>query len=465
MGKKNRNNNTPEAPAEEVLQEGTEGGESLQEEVVADSQEGADNVAPEPGVGDSDEEAPSDTTAADEATPGVEPDLPEPGDEDEPGADPVEGEETTPEAPAPEDEAPSEDLPEPEEEPEVESFEPVSKEADLTDKPVSGGRPTIDVLREELNGKLPPDALQAWDLKQLLEYKETGLQPAVTKRGNWPTDLRRGRDVRAWDATVFLDFLDGTINVPNSMDEEEIYDEIYRRYNIPSNWTIEAAVTYVNGGGKPAYTANNVLVDDRMRDSKTLSQWSFLEIRTALLGEIESKFSKEELVGALRTRLGLQETYSAKRLLDNLNESPTEASVNNILLKSKLDEFLVVMTKNPKHLTDETAGTAQTMLYRAIRSVMQRDSQSFHEGWIIILDFINENYTKVFTEEKLRKGYSQMGISGGAAATFEDLMTLLVHTRKPASRVRDAKLYNLPNILRHVTSEQERTNVIHFYAE
>lgn len=451
MGKKNRNNNTSQAPAEEVLQEGAEGEETLQEGVeVADSQDGADNVAPEPGVGDSDEEAPSDTAPSDEAAPEPEQDLPEPSAEDVSGDPALEGEEAAPEAPA--DESQDEGEPEPEEEP-------------VTEAPVLSGKPAIEILRELLYGKLPADALQAWDLKQLQEYKETGLQPALTKRGNWPTDLRRGRNVRAWDASVFLDFLDGTINVPNSMDEEEIYDEIYRRYNIPSNWTIEAAVTYINGGGKPAYTANNVLVEDRMRDSKTLSQWSFLEIRTALLGEIESKFSKEELVGALRTRLGLQETYSAKRLLDNLNESPTEASVNNILLKSKLDEFLVVMTKNPKHLTEQTAGAAQTMLYRAIRSVMQRDSQSFHEGWIIILDFINENYNKAFTEEKVRKGYSQMGISGGAAATFEDLMTLLVHTRKPASRVRDAKLYNLPNILRHVTSEQERTNVIHFYAE
>jgi len=455
MGKKNRNNNTPEAPAEEVLQESTEGEQTLQENDVADSQDGADNEAPVPGDGDSNEEAPADTIAPDETAPEPEPDVLEPGTEDVPDDSPTEGEEVASEDPLDESEDPSEPEPIVEPEPEV---EPVAPKA-------ASGKTALETIREELSGKLPLDALQAWDLKQLTEYKETGLQPAVTKRGNWPTDLRRGRDLRAWEPSVFLDFIEGTINVPNSMDEEEIYDEIYRRYNIPSNWTIEAATTYISGGGKPAYTANNVLVQDRMRDSKTLSQWTFLEIRTALLGEIESKFSKEELVGALRVRLGLQETYSAKRLLENLNETPTEASVNNIMLKSKLDEFLVVMTKNPKHLTDQTAGVAQTMLYRAIRSVMQRDSQSFHEGWTIILDFINENYTKVFTEEKVRKGYSQMGISGGAAATFEDLMTLLVHTRKPASRVRDAKLYNLPNILRHVTSEQERTNVIHFYAE
>jgi hypothetical protein len=458
MGKKNRNNNTSQAPAEEVLQEGTEGEEVLDEGVeVADSQDGADNEAPEVGGGDSNEEAPSDTGPSDEIAPESDQELPEPGAEDESGDPAPEAEEAAPEASA--DESADEDEPEPEVEAPVNVV--VTPEAS---KAVEG-KTTLELLREELNGKLPVEALQAWDAKQLQEYKNTGLQPALTKRGNWPTDLRRGRNVRNWDASVFLDFIDGFINVPNSMDEEEIYDEIYRRYNIPANWTIEAAVTYINGGGKPAYTASNVLVNDRMRDSKTLSQWSFLEIRTALLGEIESKFSKEELVAALRTRLGLQETYSAKRLLENLNESPTEASVNNILLKSKLDEFLVVMTKNPKHLTEATAGAAQTMLYRAIRSVMQRDAQSFHEGWIIILDFINENYNKAFTEEKVRKGYSQMGISGGAAATFEDLMTLLIHTRKPATRVRDAKLYNLPNILRHVTSEQERTNVIHFYAE
>jgi hypothetical protein len=121
------------------------------------------------------------------------------------------------------------------------------------------------------------------------------------------------------------------------------------------------------------------------------------------------------------------------------------------------------MSKYGKNLSEVTAGKAQTTLYKAIRRVMARDIVAFHEGWTIISDFINENYNLLFKYEIARRGYSQLDMSKSAALTFEDLMTLLIHTRAPNTRAREAKQYNLTQIMRYVPSEAERNNVIHFY--
>lgn len=369
---------------------------------------------------------------------------------------PSEGEEgAEPDAPAVEEPAvEEEDQDAPEEE-----GEPTPDEEESTD-PTS-----LEGLRASLVGVLTVDALAAWDRDTLLTYIETKAQPTKTARGSWPIDLRRGQSMVNWTGGELADWVDGLILTPKGMDEELIYDEIYKRYRLPNNWTHEAVKLFVQTGEHPAVTEHGVLLEDRMRDRKTPSQWTHLELRSALLGQIESDHSKEDLVDSLKARLGLSAEFSGQRILETLAETPTEASMDNILLKSKLDEYKEVMSKYGKNLTDETAGKAQVMLYKAIRQVMARDSVGFTEGWNILLDFINTNYTLLFLPEIARRGYNQLGISKSAALTFEDLVSLLITTRAPGTRQREAKIYKLDNILRYVPNEEERQNVILYYAD
>jgi hypothetical protein len=324
---------------------------------------------------------------------------------------------------------------------------------------------SLEGLRADLAGVLPADALAAWDRDTLLTYVETKAQPTKTARGSWPIDLRRGQSMINWTGGELADWVDGLILTPKGMDEELIYDELYKRYRLPNNWTHEAVKLFVQTGEKPAVTEHGVLIEDRMRDRKTPSQWTHLELRSALLDQIESDHSKEDLVESLKARLGLSAEFSGQRILETLADTPTEASMDNILLKSKLDEYKDVMSKYGKNLTDDTAGKAQVMLYKAIRQVMARDSVGFTEGWNILLDFVNTNYTVLFLPEIARRGYNQLGISKSAALTFEDLMSLLIHTRVPGTRQREAKIYKLDNILRYVPNEEERQNVILYYAD
>jgi hypothetical protein len=324
---------------------------------------------------------------------------------------------------------------------------------------------SLEGLRADLTGVLTVDALAAWDRDTLLTYVETKAQPTKTARGSWPIDLRRSQSMINWTGGELADWVDGLILTPKGMDEELIYDELYKRYRLPNNWTHEAVKLFVQTGEKPAVTEHGVLIEDRMRDRKTPSQWTHLELRSALLDQIESEHSKEDLVESLKARLGLSAEFSGQRILETLADTPTEASMDNILLKSKLDEYKDAMSKYGKNLTDDTAGKAQVMLYKAIRQVMARDSVGFTEGWNILLDFVNTNYTLLFLPEIARRGYNQLGISKSAALTFEDLMSLLIHTRVPGTRQREAKIYKLDNILRYVPNEEERQNVILYYAD
>lgn len=320
-------------------------------------------------------------------------------------------------------------------------------------------------LRALYKHKLPDDTLASWDYGTLLTYHENRLMPIKTQRGNWPVDVRRDRGMKNWNSTELLDWLSGDINKPKSVLEEDLWDEIYKRFRIPGNWSHEQAKAFIQDDVKPEYTESGVLVEDSSREQKSISNWTYKELRSALLGDVKSKFTQEELLEQLRKRLNLSDNYSGSRLLESLPETPTEANVNDTLLSSKLDEYKNVMLKNGTNLTPETAGQAQVMLYKAIRSVMAREPQSFHEGWNIILDFVNANYSQLFTDEKARRGWAQLGtLSKAAISTFEDILTLIIQTRAPGNRAQAAKLYSLNQILRHVTSEDERNNIVHYYA-
>jgi len=378
---------------------------------------------------------------------------------------PPEGEEG-PEPDAPADEVdPVEPAPEAEDEEDAKVDEEDEAQPDEEEDPAPAEPTSLEGLRATLTGVLPADALAAWDRDTLLTYVETKAQPTKTARGSWPIDLRRGQSMINWTGGELADWVDGLVLTPKGMDEELIYDELYKRYRLPNNWTHEAVKAFVQSGEQPAVTEHGVLIEDRMRERKTASQWTHLELRSALLGQIETDLPKEDLVDSLKARLGLSNEFSGQRILETLAETPTEASMDNILLKSKLDEYKDVMSKYGKNLSDDTAGKAQVMLYKAIRQVMARDSVGFTEGWNILLDFINTNYTLLFLPEIARRGYNQLGISKSAALTFEDLVSLLITTRAPGTRQREAKIYKLDQILRYVPNEEERQNVILYYAD
>jgi hypothetical protein len=356
-------------------------------------------------------------------------------------------------------------------EPEVESFASTTTEPDLKLDLVEAEPAEADyttwstaALRNTLAPAVGKDQSEAWSRDEMLMYLIKGLYPQKTARGNWVYDSRRAGRVKSWSASEISDFIDGKLKLDQHVDVSTVWEEAFARYKIPPNWTIEAFVQYVCNGSTPEYSATGLLLNDRYRDAKRVHHLTYREIRGALLGEIQTKFTPEELMTQYRNRLGIGKSYSTERLLAEMPNQPNEVSMDNSVLRAKLDEYKTGITKNPGTQTEETAGACQGMLYKAIRDVIKRDFNEFVEGWNIILDFVNENYTTLFDPYKARRGWSQVALGKAQLTLFEDLLTVIVATREPGNRAKK-QTYNLEIVLRHLPEENQRQNLFMYYAQ
>lgn len=318
-------------------------------------------------------------------------------------------------------------------------------------------------LRAVLLPMVGKDPSEAWSREDMLLYLVKGVYPSKTVRNNWIYDARRSDRVKTWSTSVLLDFIEERLQLDPHLDMSAIWDEAFARYKVPTTWTVEAFREYVCNGSVPEYTAKGVLINDRQREQKQVHHLTFRELRAALLGEIKTQFTHEQLLSQYRKRLGITESYSEERLLAEMPNQPDEVSMDNSILRAKLDEYKQAITKNPGTQSEETAGACQTMLYKAIRDVTKRPYGEFVEGWNIILDFVNENYSALFDPYKARRGWSQVALGKSQLQLFEDLLTVVIATREPGNRA--AKLsHNLEIVLRHLPNENERQNFFMYYA-
>ncbi|MNQ02248.1 hypothetical protein D3C85_149170 [compost metagenome] len=317
-------------------------------------------------------------------------------------------------------------------------------------------------LRAVLLPMVGKDPSEAWSREDMLLYLVKGVYPSKTVRNNWIYDARRSDRVKTWSTSVLLDFIEERLQLDPHLDMSAIWDEAFARYKVPTTWTVEAFREYVCNGSVPEYTAKGVLINDRQREQKQVHHLTFRELRAALLGEIKTQFTHEQLLSQYRKRLGITESYSEERLLAEMPNQPDEVSMDNSILRAKLDEYKQAITKNPGTQSEETAGACQTMLYKAIRDVTKRPYGEFVEGWNIILDFVNENYSALFDPYKARRGWSQVALGKSQLQLFEDLLTVVIATREPGNRA--AKLsHNLEIVLRHLPNENERQNFFMYY--
>lgn len=327
--------------------------------------------------------------------------------------------------------------------------------------PRKQARKRVDEVRDRLVGVLDKERLAAWTDEDILLYDKTGAH-VPTVAGVWFRDRRRTRDLKKWLPQELKEALKRTIQFPKGIYDDDLYEELISRYKLPGNWEYEDVSTYLETGKKPEYTSTGLLINDRCRRQKKLEHWTGKEIKAAIAGLITAPFPVDELFNTLKYRQGLSNAYPNEFLLKNLDVT-TESTLDNILLKARLEEYKATRTKPGAKLTEATIGKAQDTLYDVIRRVMKRPHSEFREGWTIILDFVNENHAKLFEGSRAFVGWSQIGVRASAAATFEDLLTLIVATAKPSERMSGAKPYRLDTILQYVSSERERENVIAFY--
>jgi len=319
-------------------------------------------------------------------------------------------------------------------------------------------------LREELAGKLPKEWLETWGDDALRRFKETGEKQRKTLRGNWPSDARRHPSPTKWRINELKDAIDGFIKIKDTETEELVWQELYARYRLPGVWSREEAWMCIEHGVYPKKTPSGLWVNDTQREAKSLADFQYVELRAAILGEIETKFSREELVNAIRDKLCLKSSYDENYLIKKIfPEDNLSMNDRDVMLKSKLEEYKSVMAPASGEVSDEIAGAAQTMLWDQISKVMARPYPEFREGWNIILDFVNENYNILFKPELAYRGWRNLGFSGVKVTTFEEILALIINTRSTKNRMVQAGIFKPETVIRRITNENIRQNILAFY--
>lgn len=316
--------------------------------------------------------------------------------------------------------------------------------------------------REEAKKKYGPQ-VKHWTDKEVDVYLEVGKVPDKTKRGVWVNDILRGVNLKQWSQEALLDWVDGFIKAPEGRDPSELWEEIYIRWSIPGNWEDEDIRIFLKSGKKPEEVEPGILKNDKIRNSKDLGQLNYTDFRLILNKIVESPFTDEEIINEIRSRMKLSADFPSARILETLPFVEADRSMSDNLLTSKLQEYKTARLQAGPKTSIQTHAAAQTGLFKTIMMVMDREYPAFVKGWDEILDFINKEYSVLFSELNGAMGISQTSLSATEKMIFSDLLNLMIHTRKPGRRQMEARIYNLQTILRNVKSDRRRENVIQYY--
>lgn len=317
--------------------------------------------------------------------------------------------------------------------------------------------------REEATKKYGPQVKHWTDMNVTL-YLEVGKIPEKTKRGCWVEDILRGTTLSKWSQEALLDWLDQQIPTPDGRDSDEMWHEIIVRWKIPGNWEEADILTFLKTGTRPEEVEPGVLRNDKLRNAKTIEQLSYTDFRLILNKLVDSRYSDDEIIEEIRSRMQLSAAFPSARILETLPYIEADKTMADNLLTSKLEEYRVARLGNGRNTSIKTHAAAQTGFFRLIMTVLDRPYGEFAKGWEEMLDFINVNYSNLFTEKTAAMGISESSLTATEKHILTDILSLMIHTRNPARRKMDARLYNIRTVMRNVRSERRVDNVVQFYA-
>lgn len=97
-------------------------------------------------------------------------------------------------------------------------------------------------------------------------------------------------------------WLNGELAIDASIDEADLFAAARSRYGINVRWTDAQILAHYRNGTEPQMTASGLQVEDRLRDSTSVLNWTWKELRGLALGEIEADFSLTEPAAQERIR-------------------------------------------------------------------------------------------------------------------------------------------------------------------
>lgn len=323
----------------------------------------------------------------------------------------------------------------------------------------------LEAIIEGLTGILPQRALDEWTLRALLDYKDHGIRVELSKRNNYKYSRKRAVKVSDWSTDELLDWMEGDVVPHRSTRTEDLWDEIYLRWKIPSDYTEEAAKAFILDNVVPETTDKGILIEDRRREKTSLLDLTYPELCSIYLDEVSSSFSKTEVKERLKTITRTISEEQFEKVINRFKEGNKNMTTLTDQMIGVLESRKELYIKYGDRVTDDKLANNTKAIYNNLRRVMKADYAEFSEAWRSLLKYVDNNYSLMFNPSQIRRGWYMVELSQANVAVLDRLLTLIVGTRNASTRRSDIKMYNMDHILELVINSKERENMIGFYQE
>lgn len=268
-----------------------------------------------------------------------------------------------------------------------------------------------------------------WSKNECINLLENNVIPEKTKRDNWVHNDYLDRDVSKWDVSLLLDYMEGLIHIPKDIGDEDIWFEIYQRYQLAEFHYKEDVKDSILDKKPLVANEDGVYVRDAYRESKSLNDWSFFELKALIMEKLESSYSVDDAKSALVNYL-----TDGKECEGDLNME--EVLVDNkgvksldMITKSRLDEYLKLReSKDNKYGPD--VGMAHANLVKYIISLFDKPYVDFRNSFNILLDFVNSQRNGIFSSRRCYLHWEYVPLQGDDLRGAETLFGFLLHVSK-----------------------------------
>lgn len=189
-----------------------------------------------------------------------------------------------------------------------------------------------------------PDA-NKWGTDELYHWLMTGKEPEKTTLGNYINDPERfTKDVGKLNDSELVDYGLGHFG-PFESEREYVLVEALTRFNLNPNTTYEDYALYCSDRVTPPTTPDGVLINDRTRAGREISEWSDEELHAWANGLIDNAgHADDELLTATTLSVG-GEWYWTKEDVAAFLKDGTKPEVTEVDITRLSAEELLVLIK------------------------------------------------------------------------------------------------------------------------
>lgn len=305
-----------------------------------------------------------------------------------------------------------------------------------------------------------------WSDEDVLSYLLTNSKPKALESGVYINDPTRPlKQALEWRDAEMKAWLRGEITATDKAKDDDLWDNLYLRFNIPLFWYREDAKSYVLTGAVVPSTPSGIWVRDRNRDARPVKHWTRREIKAWCRGQIMPAIeaSPETMIRRAADLFGVTTLLDADAIKKRIS-AITEESMT-MTVKFVTDD-LAAYEAGRKAAGDNAAANApyQTMLDRCINRVLRLDAEDFVQGWTELLNFFHKNSNGIMSAKKVYTGVGQMSITPKGLRLFNNMTAILIGTCDPSTRdnaVRKTIEWNAS--LKEISNEKTRQNILAYY--